>query len=235
MQYLNILLASAGSVIVLFILTKLMGNRQMSQLSMFDYIIGITIGSIAAEMATSLESDFLKPLIAMVVYALFSIGFSIITSKSLRLRRYLTGETLVLFEDGKLFRGNLKKAHLDLTEFLSQCRNSGYFNLADLQSAILEHNGKMSFLPKSQKRPVTPSDLNINTSLEKPLLNIILDGELLKDNLKFTGNNKTWLDKELHAQGIKKMEDVFLATCDCDNNLSVYVKINQPMTRDMFE
>ncbi|MEG2377593.1 MAG: DUF421 domain-containing protein, partial [Clostridia bacterium] len=120
MQYLNVFLVSAGSVIALFFLTKLMGYRQVSQLSMFDYIIGITIGSIAAEMATALESNFIKPLIAMAVYALMALLFSIITSKSLRLRRALTGDTLILFDSGKLYRGNLKRAHLDLSEFLSQ-------------------------------------------------------------------------------------------------------------------
>lgn len=235
MDYLNILAVSTGSVIVLFLLTKLMGNRQMSQLSMFDYIIGITIGSIAAEMATALEGDFLKPLIAMVVYALLAFFFSWITSKSLKCRRIVTGETRILLDNGKIYRNNLKKAHLDLTEFLCLCRNSGYFNLSDLQCAILEANGKISFLPKSTKRPVTPQDLSLAPDIEKPLVTIIADGEVLEDNLQFTGNNDTWLYKELRAQGVSDPKEVFFAACDCNNVLSVYVKIDAPMTRDMFE
>lgn len=235
MDYLNILAVSIGSVIVLFLLTKLMGNRQMSQLSMFDYIIGITIGSIAAEMATALEGDFLKPLIAMAVYALLAFFFSWLTSKSLKCRRMITGETRILLDSGKIYRNNLKKSHLDLTEFLCLCRNSGYFNLSDLQSAILEQNGKISFLPKSTKRPVTPQDLNLTPEVEKPVITIIADGEILEDNLQFTGNNDTWLQKELRAQGISDPKDVFLATCDYNNTLSVYIKIDTPMTRDMFE
>lgn len=234
MELIRVALTAVGSVVVLFFLTKMMGNREMSQVSMFDYINGITIGSIAAEMATSLE-DFMKPLIAMIIYALFSVGFSFATNKSIKLRRILTGETLILLDNGKLYRENLKKAKLDLSEFLTQCRNSGYFNISNLQTAILEPNGKISFLPKSDQRPVTPNDLNINPKQEKTVVNVIVDGELLKDNLKFTGNNEQWLEKQLHAQGISKISDVFLATCDSENALSVYVKIDKPMSRDMFE
>ncbi len=235
MELLHIFLTSLGSVIALFILTKIMGNRQLSQLSMFDYINGITIGSIAAEMATSLEDDFMKPLIAMVVYALLAVLISITTDKSIKLRRFLTGKSLILFEDGKIYKENLKKARLDVNEFLTQCRNSGYFNIADLQVAILEANGKISFLPLASQRPVTPSDLNLSPPEDKPLVNVIIDGKIIPGNLKFTGNDEKWLEKQLHAQGISKVSDVFLATCDCKNCLSIYVKIKKPMTRDIFE
>lgn len=235
MEFLHILISSIGSVITLFILTKIMGNRQMSQLSMFDYINGITIGSIAAEMATSLENDFTKPLIAMVVYALISVLISLITNKSIRLRRVITGETLILFQDGKIFEKNLKKARLDISEFLTQCRNSGYFDIANLQTAILESNGKVSFLPLATQRPVTPFDLNLTPPADKPLVNVILDGKILADNLKFTGNNEKWIENQLHLHGVSKVSDVFLATCDCTNNFSVYVKLDKPMTRDIFE
>ncbi|MEG2378227.1 MAG: DUF421 domain-containing protein, partial [Clostridia bacterium] len=87
------------------------------------------------------------------------------------------------------------------SEFLSQCRTSGYFNLSDLQSAILEPNGKISFLPKACCRPATPRDLDLSPIVEKPVVNLILDGELLRDNLKFTGHDEAWLAAELSTQG----------------------------------
>lgn len=235
MELLHVFFTSIGSVIALFILTKIMGNRQMSQLSMFDYINGITIGSIAAEMATSLEDDFMKPLIAMVVYALLSLSIAIITNKSIKLRRLITGEMLILFDSGKIYEANLKKARLDVSEFLTLCRNSGYFDIANLQTAILEANGKVSFLPLTAQRPVTPTDLNLSPTQEKLVVNVIMDGKILPDNLKYTGNNEEWLEKQLRAQGFSKVEEVFLATCDCENTLNVYVKVEKPRTRDPFE
>ncbi|MDD4797536.1 MAG: DUF421 domain-containing protein, partial [Eubacteriales bacterium] len=187
MELIHILLTALGSLAALFLMTKLMGNRQMSQLSMFDYIIGITIGSIAAEMATALEDDFLQPLLAMAVYALFAVLFSVLTGKSIKLRRVLTGETLILLDNGKLFTENFKRAKMDLSEFLSQCRNSGYFDIANIQTAMLEPNGKISFLPVEVFRPATPQDLQISPQQQRPVVNVILDGKVLPDNLKFTG------------------------------------------------
>lgn len=233
MEVVHIILTSLGSIIVLFILSKIMGNRQMSQLSMFDYINGITIGSIAAEMATSLE-DFYKPMIAMIVYGLFTAGIAVITNKSIHLRRFITGETMILYDNGKLFEKNFRRARLDLSEFLTECRNGGYFNLANLQTAILESNGKISFIPLSTQRPLTPQDMNLSPQQEKAVVNVVMDGKILKDNLKYTGNNEQWLEKELRNQGIKR-EDAFLATCDENNCLSVYVKIKEGISRDMFE
>ncbi len=127
MDLLKIVALSLGSVIFLFILTKLMGNKEMSGLSMFDYIIGITIGSIAAEMATALESDFMQPLVAMAVYAVVSIVISVLSYKSLKFRRISSGDSLILLDNGEIYRDNLKKAKLDLNEFLMQCRINRIF------------------------------------------------------------------------------------------------------------
>ena len=146
---LKVIILSLVSETVLFILTKLMGDKQISQLTMFDYIIGITIGSIAAEMATALESDYSEPLTAMIVYALVAVAISILSSKSIKFRRFLYGTSLILLDNGILYKENFKTAKLDINEFLVQCRTSGFFNINDIQTAILESNGKISFLPKA--------------------------------------------------------------------------------------
>lgn len=223
---LKIILLSSSSLIILFILTKLMGNKEISQLSMFDYIIGITIGSIAAEMATALESDFTQPLVAMIVYALITVIISFINSKSLKVRKVITGDALILYDNGRLYRNNFKKAKLDLSEFLMLCRTSGYFKLSDLETVLLEPNGKLSFLPVSNKRPVTPTDLNLDFPNEKLCVNVIMDGKLLRPNLLQTGNDEIWLQKQLNSQGFNDINEIFLATCDSDNNLSVFKKYN---------
>lgn len=234
-EVLKIIILSISSIITLFILTKIMGNREMSQLTMFDYINSITIGSIAAEMSTSLESNFIQPLTAMIVYAIFILIITMISNKSMKFRRFVSGKSLVLYENEKLYRENFKKSRLDLSEFLSQCRVNGYFNLSDLQSIILEANGKLSFLPKSNRRPINPDDMNLTPSEEKPLANIIFDGKILENNLKSTGNNITWLENEIKNQGFNNINDIFLATCDIDNNLTIYVKVAKKTSHSVFD
>lgn len=226
---------SLFSIVVLFLLTKMMGNKQVSQMTMFDYITGITIGSIAAEMSTALDDGFHRPLTAMIVYGVVAAILSAITNKSLKARRLIDGTSLILFENGKLFRQNLKKAKLNVNEFLIQCRIMGYHNIADIQTAVLEPNGRISILPKSEARPATNRDMNIFPPEDKLPVTIILDGIVLEENLKFSGNNDVWLKKQLKAQGIDKISEIFYASCDSNNNLSVYTCVKEKPDRDIFQ
>lgn len=232
-EILYIIALSIGSIIALFILTKIMGYRQMSQMSMFDYINGITIGSITAEMATSLEQNFLQPLTAMIVYALAAVFLSWLTSKSIKARRMVEGAPLVLLSDGELYRENLKKAKIDVTEFLVQCRTNGYFDISKLEVAVLEGNGKISFLPKATDRPVTPSDMQLSPEQDFMVANVILDGRIMKENLKHTGKDEKWLQNQIKGQGAKKAEDVLLATCDASGKVTVYLKEHQKEAVDV--
>ena len=136
MLFLKIIALSLGSLIILFILTKITGNREMSQLTMFDYITSITIGSIAAEMSTSLESNFFEPIVAMVTYGLASALIALLTCKSLNFRRFMSSRTLLLYDNGEFFRKNFLKAKLDINEFLMQARINGFFNVSDIQTAF---------------------------------------------------------------------------------------------------
>ncbi|MBR0427586.1 MAG: DUF421 domain-containing protein [Clostridia bacterium] len=226
MEILKISGLSLGSIIVLFILTKMVGQREMSGLSIFDFTIAITIGSIAAEMATSLEDNFMQPLIAMVIYAIVTLLISFINMKSVKLRPIFSGKTLILYDNGTLFKENFKKAKIDLNEFLSQSRTNGYFNLSDIKTALLEENGKISFLPYSDKRPANASDFNIKPNEDSINTNLILDGKVMEENLKELKLDKLWLNEALQKQGITKIDNIFLATYDTNGNLSVYLTNN---------
>lgn len=231
----KIILLSVFSEITLFILSKLMGNKEMSQLSMFDYIIGITIGSIAAEMATSLENNFMEPLIAMSVYALIAIAISIISYKSIKFRRLIYGNSLILLDNGELYKQNFKTAKLDINEFLQQCRTNGYFNLNDIQTAILESNGKISFLPKASKKPLTSEDMNLTPNISTVLINIIIDGHVIQENLEHSGHDLVWLNNELGKQNISDVSSVLLAMCDNNGNLSVYKENKLSNSHNFFD
>lgn len=227
MEVIKIIALSIGSMIVLFILTKIMGQREMSQLSVFDYIIAITIGSIAAEMSTSLEDNFIQPLVAMIVYALINLAISFLNTKFAKLRPILSGKTLILYDNGTLFKENFKKAKIDLNEFLVQCRTSGFFDLSDIKTALLEENGKISFLPYSDRRPANPNDFNIKPKEDEILTTLILDGKVMEENLKELGFDKIWLMEMLQKQGVIKFDNIFLATYNTvDGNLLVYLTNN---------
>jgi uncharacterized membrane protein YcaP (DUF421 family) len=232
-EILYVIALSLGSLIAIFVLTKLMGYRQMSQMSMFDYIVGITIGSIAAEMSTSLDEDFMQPLVAMIVYAVFSVLLSVGSSHSIRFRRFVEGKPLVLLNNGELYYKNLKRAKIDSSEFLEQCRVSGYFDVSKLETAILEGNGKFSFLPKSTDRPLTPSDVNLSPQQEFMVANVIIDGKVMHENLRHTGKDETWLRSQIKGQGAKQVEEVLLATCDVNNHLTVFLKENKKAQKDV--
>ena len=229
----QVLVTSVVSLVLMFILTRLDGKRQLAQMSMFDYIIGITIGSIAAEMATSLEENFIQPLTAMIVYALAAVALAWVTSKSIKARRVIEGFPLVLLNHGELYRQNLKKAKLDVTEFLEQCRVNGYFDISKLETAILEGNGKISFLPKVSDRPATPSDLNLSPQQDYMVANVILDGKIMEENLKHTGNDEKWLKSQIKGQGADKISDVLLATCDSSNQVTVFLKNSRKKPKDV--
>lgn len=221
MEILQVLITSAVSLAVLFLLTKLMGSKQVSQLSMFDYIIGISIGSIAAEMATELENPE-NSLAAMIVYGVIAFLVSVISQRSAKVRKVMSGRPLVIMDNGIIYRENLKKARIDLSDFLTQCRTSGYFDLNQIQTAVMEYNGAISFLPVSKDRPATPSDMDLQPEQEHLQITVIMDGHINKSNLKLSGNNEVWLTKQLHLQGYNNPSDVLLALCDNNNKLTVF-------------
>lgn len=210
-----------GSFAALFIAAKVIGHKQIAQLDFFDYITGITIGSIAAEMATELEEPW-KPLAAMLLYGVITLLLSVVTNKFPRTRRYLYGAPVILMDQGKLYRENLKKAKLDLNEFLVMCRQQGYFDLSSIQTAIFEYNGKLTILPVSTQRPATPADMALAPEQELLFTELIMDGRVLEENLTRLGLDLTWLDKQLRQRRIHSPREVLLALCDRNQKLVIY-------------
>lgn len=211
------------SVVELFILTRLMGQRQIAQLSLYDYITGITIGSIAAELAVSPPKDgIIAPIVAMAVYTGAEVLLAISTDKSLFMRNLISGHPLILYDKGKLYVKNLSRAKLDVNEFLSLAREQGYFNITDLEYALLEPTGKVSFLPHAAKRPLTPEDMSMTPEQERPVHQVILNGKVLEKNLLQIGYDRKWLDLHLHEQSAPSVDKIVLATCDIRGNLTIY-------------
>lgn len=221
MEIMQVVLTSILSAAALFVIAKIMGHKQMAQLDFFDYTNGITIGSIAAELATELEAPW-QPLISLAVYGIISIGLSLITSKFPKTRKFINGSPTIIMDDGKIYRKNMKKARLDLSEFMVMCRQQGYFDLNNIKTAIFEYNGKLTILPFSTSRPITPSDLNLSPEPDCMLTEVIMDGRIMGENLKRMGLDVIWLNRQLAAQGYQKAEQIYLGLCDKNKQLSLF-------------
>ena len=235
MYFFKILICSIVSLGIIFILTKLMGRKQISQLSLFDYIVGITIGSIAAEMATAIEDKWIEPLLAMIIYGGVAFLISIISNKKMKFRNFVSGRPVTIIDNGNIYEENLCKSKLDINELLELCRTQGYFNIADIQTAIFEANGSLSILPKSTIRPCNPTDLSLSPEQEQIPLNVIIDGNLIMKNIIRLGIDEKWIERELHKQGFNNVKNIFLATCDNKLELSVYVKLGKVTAIDYFK
>lgn len=221
MELMKILLASVVSYAALFLCAKVVGRKQISQLDFMDYITGITIGSIAAELATDLENMW-KPLVAMGIYTLATWAMARLSLSLSRSRKYLNGSPVIVMDNGKLYRKNMRQAKLELSDFMVMCRQQGFFNLADIQTAVYEYNGQLTILPVSARRPLTPEDMKLSPQQETILSEVIMDGRVLGENLRRMGLDEKWLARQLRSQGIDGPESVFLALCDREKHLSCY-------------
>ena len=222
MDIIKVILTALLSVAALFVITKIMGHKQVAQLDFFDYVSGITIGSIGAELATELEEPY-KPLIALAVYGLASLLLNLLAHKLPRTRKYINGTPTILMNNGTIYRRNLKKAKLDLSEFMLLCREQGYFDLDEIQTAIFEHNGKLSVLQKSTKRPTTPEDLKITVNATHIGAEVIMDGRVMGENLRRMGRDVNWLQKQIKTQGYEDVKEIFLALYRAEEDkLTIY-------------
>lgn len=228
-ELLNVTGRAILSLVTLFLITKMLGKKQVSQLSLFDYVIGISIGNFAAEMTINLDSDILHGTLAVVLFGVIAYIISIGTMKSIFLRRFFSGVPTILIEDGKFLKEGLKKVKFDINDFLEQAREQGYFDVNEIAYAVMEASGKISIMPKSEYNTVINKDMKIKKEKACLLANVIIDGNIMEENLKKYGKTKTWLEKELKKQN-KQAQDIFLATLDKQNNLNLYEQTSHKAT-----
>ncbi len=223
MDILDITIRAVVSIVVLFLLSKILGNKQLSQLSFFDYAVGISIGSIAADMAVNPQTPHHFSIIAMLVYILISSLVSILSLKSIKMRRFLNGTPITLIENGKILEENLYKAKISINDLLSECRHSGYFDITSIQFAVEETSGNISFMPKNNSKPLTAKDMGVTLPKENEYANVIIDGKIIEQNLNTIGKSVSWLNYQLDKKK-HNVEDVLLAILDNKGNLKIYSK-----------
>jgi uncharacterized membrane protein YcaP (DUF421 family) len=222
----NVLIRSAISILVLFLITRLMGKKQISQLNYFDYIVGITIGSIAGQFSIDKSLPLAAVLVSLGVWGLFPIAVSYITLKSISLRRILEGTSTILIKDGVILEKNLKKERYHINDLLEELRRNGIFNISEVAFAILETNGQVSVLLKSENQPANRKDLNIPSEIQALSINLIIDEKIMSYHLNYLGLNEQWLLDELKNQKIMSTKNILLAVYDNKKQLHVYFKNN---------
>lgn len=205
----------------LLIFARLLGKEQISQLTFFDYILGITIGSIASEVTVDLSSRAWPHWVGLITWAALAYLMEIISLKWRYAAKYIEGEPTVVIMNGKIMENALKKMKFRVSDILELIRNQGVFDLNEVDFAIIESNGKISLLKKPEYLPLTPKDMNIKVSPTGISTELVYDGILIKENLRQMNKDKKWLMDQLRRQGIKDISEVFLVTLNDAGSLYV--------------
>lgn len=214
-EILYLLIIAVASFVALFIIAKILGKRQVAQLEFVDYIIGISIGSIAAEMATDTgDKPFYYYLIAMALYVFLDYVINLLGNKAPALKHFFKGRPLMIIYEGKIIYKNLKKSKLSVNDLVSLARERGYFDLLEIEYAVFENSGKLSIMPKGEERPTVAKDLK--SKIEQPSLPyyLVADGKISYSSLSELGKDKQWLFDSLKIKEKKELKKIILATYD---------------------
>lgn len=212
---------AAFAFIVLLVLARLIGRHNQSQLTFFDLVTGVVIGGMTALMAADTAISVWTVLASLLTFIVLLVLNQYVALESRPLRKLLRGEPVVVIHNGKILEGNLALLRHSIDDTLAQMREKGYFNISDVEYAILETDGRLSVLSKSGKRPVTPGDLNISTKYEGVSSELVVDGKIVEPNLAQNKLSEQWLRDQLEKQGIHNMGEVAYASIDTQGNLYI--------------
>ncbi|BCC08687.1 hypothetical protein BCJMU51_p1034 (plasmid) [Bacillus cereus] len=215
-----VILRSVFILIILFAITKWLGKRQISQLSFMEYIAGMTIGVIAAQVSTGLDSKFFHGVFAILIFAVVPFLTGILSLKNKTARDFFQGKSTVLIKDGKILEDNLKKEKYTSDELLELLRGKDAFSVADVEFAVLEPSGELNVLLKKDRQPLTAKDIGLKVANEKEPQTVIMDGNVLDEPLSASGHNRAWLHSELEKLGVV-IENVFLGQVDSYGQLTI--------------
>ena len=234
-NFFNICFRTILVLIILFFITKMMGKKQISELNFFDYVVGITIGSIAADISLDIEKNMIAGIAALFIYGFISYIISFVSIKSILARRFFIGVPTVLVEKGKIIESGLKKSKIDVNDLLMEARENGYFNLDEIDYALMEVNGNISFLPKEKEKPVTKRDMKIKCSNEGLTVNAIIDSKFMVNNMKAINKDTEWLDHELKVNGYDNYDNILLAMINNNYKVTIYEKNVKPDKNTVLE
>ncbi|REB07469.1 DUF421 domain-containing protein [Sporosarcina sp. BI001-red] len=216
------ILRTTVAFFVLLILARFMGKKQISQLTFFHYVTGITIGSIAAAIASESETPFMDGLVAMIWWAALTILMNYIAMKSKKARVILDDKPMIIIHEGKIEEEALRKARLTLNDLNMLLREQSIFSIKDVYFAIFEVNGSMSVMKRTGLENATKADVKASTKESKYIpTEIISDGELVLENLVELNLTEQWVYDQLKKKGINRVDQVFYAELQGNGDLHI--------------
>ncbi|WP_064092284.1 DUF421 domain-containing protein [Rossellomorea aquimaris] len=218
-EYLEVAFRSIFILLSLFCITKLLGKKQLSKLSFFEYITGITVGSLAGTLSMDLQLPLSEGLMSILIWFVFPFLFSYLSLKSIKFRRFAEGKPTVFIKDGELDDAALKKEKYSVDELLEQLRKKDVFRVSDVEFASLDTNGDLSVMLKKEKQPLVKEDVFQMLQIASPPQAVITDGEIDIEALKEVGFPKPWLMKEISNRHLT-LDKIFLAQLDREGNLT---------------
>ena len=201
------------SFIVLFVLTRMMGRKEISQMTFFNFVSAIAIGSITANLAVNANLSIKNGAISLVLWTVFTLIMALIDIKSKKARKFTTGEPVIVIKEGRVMEDALRSTQLDIDSLRTLLRQKNIFTLKDVQFAIFETSGQLSVMKYESNQPATKKDLNITPkdNIYPLATEVISDGKIIMNNLQRLGKNKDWLNQQLRNQGINNINQVFYA------------------------
>ncbi len=212
--------------VIVVIIMRIMGKRQIGQLQPFELAVAIMISELAAVPMQNTGIPLINGIIPILTLLIAQLVMSFLTLKSIRARALICGKPSILIENGKICEKELRREMYTLNDLLEQLRIKNVTNLADVEFAILETNGQLSVIPKSQKRPLSPQDMNISTNYEGLSLDLIIDGHIIKKNLEKAKLDEAWLGREISRLGYSGPEEILFASLDSDGSFYHQPKAN---------
>lgn len=212
--------------ILLVISMRFMGKRQIGELQPFELVITLMISELASLPMADTKIPLLHGVIPIITLLVLQIFLSLLQLKSKKSRSFLSGDPSILIEDGKVNISQLRNQRLNIDDLMEELRLKGYYNINDIEYAILETSGQLSIIPKTKLTPATKEDLKISTIQEKAPISLILDGEIQYKNLQELNKDITWLMKKLEYHNISSYKDVFIAIIDSKNKFYYQCKDN---------
>lgn len=201
-QIFEIVLRSILAFFIMMIIARILGKPTISQLTYHDFVVTITLGALTANLTFNTQMKVWNVITALLTFTVIAYVLMYLAMKSRRIRKWVAGEPTVLIENGKILEGNIQKQKLTLDTLIQELREKNIFDLAEVEYAVLEPNGKFSVLRKSEYLPVTRKDLKLKVRRKQLFpVELIMDGQIIGDNLKSSGLSREWLIAQLEKRG----------------------------------